>query len=92
MNERIKELYRKAEELAHPEYEDESLRNKRLYNEIFIPILVELVIRECIDVIETAPTQHCAYTTHDKGTVDCAVGKAVAALHTHFELKTIFKA
>lgn len=54
--------------------------------------LVELVVRECIDIIETAPTQHCAYTTHDKGTVDCAVGKAVAALHTHFELKTIYKA
>lgn len=52
----------------------------------------ELLLREAIDVIETAPTQHCAHTTYDKSIVDCAVQKIITALHSEFELKKIYKA
>ena len=31
----------------------------------------ELLLREAIDVIEQAPTQHCAYTTYYKSIIDC---------------------
>jgi len=52
----------------------------------------ELLLREAIDIIEKAPTQHCAYTTYDKTVVDCAVQKIITALHSEFELKKIHKA
>jgi hypothetical protein len=47
MNERIRELWTQAEEEIKAEYEDESRRNRRLYNEIFLPKFAELIIREC---------------------------------------------
>jgi CTP:phosphocholine cytidylyltransferase-like protein len=52
----------------------------------------ELLLREAIDIIEKAPTQHCAYTTYDKTVVDCTVQKIITALHSEFELKKIHKA
>ena len=52
----------------------------------------ELLLREAIDVIEAAPTQHCAYTTYDKSIVDCTVQKIITALHSEFGLKKIYKA
>lgn len=52
----------------------------------------ELLLREAIDIIESAPTQHCAYTTYDKTVVDCTVQKIIASLHSEFELKKIYKA
>ena len=48
MNERIRELWSQAEEEIEAEYEDESRRNRRLYNEIFLPKFAELIVRECI--------------------------------------------
>jgi hypothetical protein len=51
MNERIKELWSQAEEEIKAEYEDESRRNRRLYNEIFLPKFAELIVQECIDII-----------------------------------------
>ena len=48
MNERIRELWTQAEEEIKAEYEDESRRNRRLYNEIFLPKFAELIVRECI--------------------------------------------
>ena len=47
MNERIKQLWSQAEEEIKAEYEDESRRNRRLYNEIFLPKFAELIVREC---------------------------------------------
>ena len=47
MNERIKELWSQAEEEIKAEYEDESRRNRRLYNEIFLPKFAELIVAEC---------------------------------------------
>ena len=51
MNERIKELAEQAGEEIEAEYEDESRRNRRLYNEIFLPKFAELIVRECINEI-----------------------------------------
>jgi hypothetical protein len=51
MNERIRELSKQAEEEIQAEYEDESRRNRRLYNEIFLPKFAELIVQECIDII-----------------------------------------
>jgi len=47
MNERIRELWSQAEEEIKAEYEDESRRNRRLYNEIFLPKFAQLIVREC---------------------------------------------
>jgi hypothetical protein len=47
MNERIKQLALQAEEEIKAEYEDEKRRNRRLYNEIFLPKFAELIVREC---------------------------------------------
>ena len=47
MNERIKELWSQAEEEIKAEYEDESRRNRRLYNEIFLPKFALLIVKEC---------------------------------------------
>ena len=52
--------------------------------------LVERVVRECIDVVESTPN-HCAFTTHDLSTVECTLGKASDQLYSHFEIKKIFK-
>ena len=48
MNKRIKELATQAGEEIKAEYEDESRRNRRLYNEIFLPKFAELIVRECM--------------------------------------------
>jgi hypothetical protein len=52
--------------------------------------LVERVIDECIDVVESTP-KHCAFTTFDLGTVECTIRKASEQLHNHFEIKKVFK-
>jgi hypothetical protein len=52
MNERIKQLWEQAEEEIKAEYEDESRRNRRLYNEIFLPKFAELIVRECISMAD----------------------------------------
>jgi hypothetical protein len=49
MNERIQQLWSQAEEEIKAEYEDESRRNRRLYNEIFLPKFAELIVRDLID-------------------------------------------
>ena len=48
MNERIQQLWEQAEEEIKAEYEDESRRNRRLYNEIFLPKFAELIVKECV--------------------------------------------
>ena len=49
MNERIQQLWSQAEEEIKAEYEDESRRNRRLYNEIFLPKFAELIVQDLID-------------------------------------------
>jgi hypothetical protein len=50
MNERIQQLWSRAEEEIKAEYEDEKQRNRRLYNEIFLPKFAELIVKECAEV------------------------------------------
>jgi hypothetical protein len=54
MNERIRELWTQAEEEIKAEYEDESRRNRRLYNEIFLPKFAELIVAECLGIVDDA--------------------------------------
>jgi hypothetical protein len=53
MNERIRKLAEQAGKEIEAEYEDESRRNRLLYNEIFLPKFAELIVKECIDKITT---------------------------------------
>jgi hypothetical protein len=45
--------------------------------------LIDLVIKECITAIKQTPT-HCAYTTHDIGTVTCTIEKTLETVKKHF--------
>ena len=51
MNERIRQLWDQAEKEIQAEYEDESRRNRRLYNEIFLPKFAELIVQECSKIV-----------------------------------------
>ncbi len=53
MNERFNQLLKQVEEETNAEYQDESRRKRRLYNEILLPKFAELIVRECIDKITT---------------------------------------
>ena len=44
----------------------------------------ELLIRECIRVVEATPTT-CAYTTFQKDIVKCTISESVKTLKEHFE-------
>jgi hypothetical protein len=44
----------------------------------------DLLIEECIRVVENTPTT-CAHTTHDLGAVKCTIGKSVDALKEYFK-------
>ena len=44
------------------------------------------VVAECIRQLNHANAQHCAYTTHDQGTVDCVKQKIVKHLTSHFNI------
>ena len=50
--------------------------------------LVQDVLQECLDQIEIANSQHCAYTTFDQGVVDCAKEKITNHVKQHFDVKT----
>jgi hypothetical protein len=50
--------------------------------------LVQDTILECLNQIEEANSQHCAYTTFDLGTVNCAKEKIVNHVKEHFGVKT----
>jgi hypothetical protein len=63
MNERIQQLWSQAEEEIKAEYEDESRRNRRLYNEIFLPKFAELIVRDCMDVVD-GYTKPRTFDTH----------------------------
>jgi hypothetical protein len=75
MNERIKELAEQAEEEIKAEYEDESRRNRRLYNEIFLPKFAQLIVAECAQVCRDQPNHYALKADRD----NCAV-----AIEEHF--------
>ena len=75
MNERIKQL---ALECYNP------------YSNFDHEKFAELLILECIDLVETTP-QHCAYTTYDLSIVECTIQKSSERLHEHFGIKRKFK-
>jgi hypothetical protein len=77
MNERITEFKQRAGIQDNPDQEG-------------LDLLAELIIKECIDLVETTP-KHCAYTTYDLGVVDCTVQKVSERLHEHFGLKRTYQ-
>ena len=77
MNERIKEI---AEQCNMPTLVD-SWEYKKF---------AELLLLECIDLVETTP-KHCAYTTYDLGVVDCTIQKVSERLHAHFGITRTFQ-
>ena len=51
--------------------------------------LAELIVLDIIKLIKTDDTvnNHCAYTTYDKGVIDCVVGKIITLLSSEFNIK-----
>lgn len=68
-----KRLFELAKEAGYAE-PDLALRMQKM---------VDLVLKECIVAIEQTP-KHCAFTTHDLGTVDCTIRKVVETVTKHF--------
>jgi hypothetical protein len=72
MNERIQQLWSQAEEEIKAEYEDESRRNRRLYNEIFLPKFAELIVKECLDACSRAnEIRHFVPPTQEQVVLSC---------------------
>jgi hypothetical protein len=70
------------------EYEDESRRNRRLYNEIFLPKFAELIVAECLRQVEeqykpVLEDEIMMKDTHWDGYVQCGVDSYVA-IREHF--------
>ena len=80
MNERIRLLWTQAEEEIKAEYEDESRRNRRLYNEIFLPKFAELIVAECVSIVARRKDQ----AIDDGCNVDEAMSMAEMDLLEHF--------
>jgi hypothetical protein len=47
--------------------------------------LIEITIKECVVAIKNTPT-HCAFTTHDLGTVQCTIDKTIETVYNHFNM------
>lgn len=45
----------------------------------------DLLIEEVIKTVESTP-KHCAYTTHDLGTVECTLDKVIETVKNRFQL------
>ena len=72
MNERIRQLWEQAGEEIEAEYEDESRRNRRLYNEIFLPKFAELIVRECLEACSRAnEIKHFVPPTQEQVVLSC---------------------
>lgn len=52
MNERFNQLLKQVEEETNAEYQDESRRKRRLYNEILLPKFADLIVRKCIQAVK----------------------------------------
>jgi hypothetical protein len=84
MNERIKELWSQAEEEIKAEYEDESRRNRRLYNEIFLPKFAELIVRECAKEAFKYTWNRENYDHYSDVGWDCLPGDLQSHIEEHF--------
>ena len=87
MNEKFRELVKKAGGISHDEDGNE-----------LAPMLVghqlekfaELLFQECVDAVENTPT-HCAYTTFQLEIVECTIDKSVETLYNHFNKQRTYK-
>lgn len=78
MNERIKELAEKA-----------SFLNKE---EESIGYFAELIINDFLNEIEKENTlRHCAFTTHDLGTVECTIQKIVELVSKKYGITRVYR-
>ena len=84
MNERIKQLAEQAGS-THKQ----NLGVYQFYTDE-LEKFAELLILECIDLVETTP-RHCAFTTYDLSTVECTIQKSSERLHEHFGLQRKFR-
>ena len=57
-----------------------------LPDNVYIPLekFAELLIEECIQVVDATP-MHCAMTTFQQGIVKCTISESVKTLKEHFE-------
>ena len=62
------------------------LKINDLPDNVYIPLekFAELLIEECIRVVEATP-MHCATTTFQEGIVKCTITESVKTLKEHFE-------
>jgi hypothetical protein len=85
MNERIKELKQKAYVIKDGEFCFDDGKVEILD----INKLVELIVQECITVVQNTP-RHCAYTTtFQESIVDCTIDLSVQSIEQHFSIKGI---
>ena len=67
---------------------NEKLINKAGFSSTFerdrLNALIEIVFNECVTAVKNTPT-HCAYTTHDLGTVTCTIDKSIENMYNHFD-------
>ena len=85
MNERIRQLAEQAGEEIQAEYEDESRRNRRLYNEIFLPKFAELIISDVLDILADSKNfNKCVYTTFDSSQGQCITIELAKKIKEHF--------
>ena len=78
MNERFNQLLKQVEEETNAEYQDESRRKRRLYNEILLPKFAELIVRECAvycegHILPKGMAEEHGVNYND-GVMDCAIG------------------
>lgn len=45
----------------------------------------DLLVKDIIDTIKDTP-KHCAFTTHDLGTVDCTIHEIIKTLEQRFDV------
>ena len=72
MKEKIKELALQAGGSHYPDVGGDLLQK-----------FSDLLVAKCIEIVENTP-RHCAYTTHDLGTVNCTITKSVEELKKYF--------
>ena len=87
MNERIKELERQAEKFVMSIPASLDINE---YTSVFNEKFAELLLLECIELVETTP-RHCAFTTYDLPIVECTIQKTSERLHEHFGIQRTYK-
>jgi hypothetical protein len=80
MNERFNQLLKQVEEETNAEYQDESRRKRRLYNEILLPKFAELIIKRCRDIVSDTRDQ----AIEEEWNVDEAMSTAMYDIEEYF--------